>query len=202
VRDTELIERASVCQNAHYLKDPAIRTLAQARELGNQDCPLMGPCNAGTLLGPGKRNCIPRMAQDVARYARKGRRSVEAEMEDFKKAPIFDGLGYIDPYDNPDPDGTITDKAEICRRVAEWAHVILGETPLPTNWLGEIDLSQVHCRNHDAYQKSCSDCRMARLVAEDRTEVVRPNGIAKRVPRGVCRCPILRVGDFCPVHGG
>lgn len=34
------------------------------------------------------------------------------------------------------------------------------------------------------------------------TEVVWPDGVPTRVPRGVCRCPILKVGDFCPVHGG
>ncbi len=43
---------------------------------------------------------------------------------------------------------------------------------------------------------------MRRLVEADQYETVMPGGVAKRVPRNVCRCPILDVGDFCPVHGG
>lgn len=46
------------------------------------------------------------------------------------------------------------------------------------------------------------DENMRRLVENDKTEVVYPRGVPKRVPRGVCRCPVLDVGDFCPVHGG
>jgi hypothetical protein len=56
-----------------------------------------------------------------------------------------------------------------------------------------------------ADQKSEKDRRdesMRRLVEQDRTEVVYPRGVATRVPRDKCRCPVLDVGDFCPVHGG
>jgi len=43
---------------------------------------------------------------------------------------------------------------------------------------------------------------MRRLVEDDGMETVYPGGVPTRVPRGACRCPILTVGDFCPVHGG
>lgn len=59
-----------------------------------------------------------------------------------------------------------------------------------------------HCNAHDVYTKTCGACRFSRLVEMDRTEVVYPNGQPERVPRDQCRCPVLRVGDFCPVHGG
>jgi len=51
-------------------------------------------------------------------------------------------------------------------------------------------------------EKELRDENMRRLVEDDQVEVVYPRGVATRVPRGVCRCPILNVGDFCPVHGG
>jgi hypothetical protein len=50
--------------------------------------------------------------------------------------------------------------------------------------------------------KRAHDEGMRRLVEADQYETVMPRGVAKRVPRDVCRCPILDVGDFCPVHGG
>jgi hypothetical protein len=50
--------------------------------------------------------------------------------------------------------------------------------------------------------KQKRDEGMRRLVEADQYETVMPKGVAKRVPRGVCRCPVLDVGDFCPVHGG
>lgn len=40
------------------------------------------------------------------------------------------------------------------------------------------------------------------LVDLDKYDVVMPDGKPEKVPRNKCRCPILRVGDFCPVHGG
>jgi hypothetical protein len=43
---------------------------------------------------------------------------------------------------------------------------------------------------------------MRRLVEADQYDVVMPRGVPKKVPRNVCRCPVLDVGDFCPVHGG
>jgi hypothetical protein len=46
------------------------------------------------------------------------------------------------------------------------------------------------------------DENMRRLVEADKYETVYPRGVPKQVPRDQCRCPILDVGDFCPVHGG
>lgn len=57
----------------------------------------------------------------------------------------------------------------------------------------------VTCQFHAEYDKDCRHCRIARLVQLDATE---PHPYHGRVPRNVCRCPIMQVGDFCPVHGG
>lgn len=59
-----------------------------------------------------------------------------------------------------------------------------------------------HCKSHDKFTAGCGNCRMARLVQMDGEETVFPSGVPTRVPRDKCRCPILKVGDFCPVHGG
>jgi len=50
--------------------------------------------------------------------------------------------------------------------------------------------------------RAAEDEAMRRLVKDDGFETVYPGGVATRVPRGACRCPITQVGDFCPVHGG
>jgi hypothetical protein len=50
--------------------------------------------------------------------------------------------------------------------------------------------------------KQKRDEGMRRLVEADQWETVYPRGVPTVVPRGVCRCPVLDVGDFCPVHGG
>jgi len=47
------------------------------------------------------------------------------------------------------------------------------------------------CKKHEDFHEDCSDCRMKRLVEYDRRESRDPSN---------CRCPILRAGDYCPVH--
>jgi hypothetical protein len=32
------------------------------------------------------------------------------------------------------------------------------------------------------------------------TVIIYPRGVRTEVPRDVCRCPVLQVGDACPVH--
>lgn len=64
------------------------------------------------------------------------------------------------------------------------------------------DHPPAHCDEHETYDPDCGHCGVARLTQEDGFEIVFPRGRAQRVPRDVCRCPILMVGDFCPVHGG
>ena len=46
------------------------------------------------------------------------------------------------------------------------------------------------------------EAAMRRMRRLDRTETVYPGGVPTQVPRDKCRCPVLRVGDFCPIHGG
>ena len=198
MRSQQLLKDASVCQDASALSDPEVQTYDQVRAHEHGDCPPLGRCNSSNLIGPNLRNCIPRMAQDVARFAAKSGGSVEAEMADFRQAPVFSRLGFIDPYDNPDPDATIIDKDEICAMVAAWATTILNGR-VPT--LDE-QVRLAHCREHDDFTTGCSACGIARTVAQDGTTVVFHHGIPQRVPRDRCRCPILRIGDSCPVHGG
>jgi len=50
--------------------------------------------------------------------------------------------------------------------------------------------------------RAAQEENMRQLVADDGMETVYPGGVPTRVPRGACRCPVLQVGDFCPVHGG
>lgn len=198
MRDLRIIEDASVCQDAGALRDPAITTYLQVQSYERHDCPLIGPCSAGTLLGPRLRNCVPRMAQDVARYAARSGGSVEAEMREFRGAPVFSDLGFIDPYDNPEPDATIADEDEICRRVAEWAETILNGNPTPL----EQQVKEAHCGDHDHFSAACMGCGLTRTAVLIGTVTVYPGGVTKVVPRDQCRCPILKVGDSCPVHGG
>lgn len=198
MRDLQLINDASVCQDAHWLQDPSVRTRAQANDSGHQNCPLFDRCSTGTMLGQGKLGCIPRHAQDVARYAAKARIAVASEMSDFRNAPVFDVRGFIDPYD--DPDKLVTDKDEILTAVERWANLIVGQPETSEQLVA--DIKNAHCRRHDAFTEGCNDCSIARVAAQDRTEVVLPGGTPKVVARNQCRCPILRVGDFCPVHGG
>lgn len=173
--------------------------MAEIAAAEDERCPLFDKCNRGELLGPGMLNCIPRQAMNVARLAQRGHVSVEVEMRDYAKAPVFPphNQGFIDPYADPDdPEHLTTGKPEILEKVQAWAETILYGQPLvPLNLTG-------HCANHELLQKDCADCRMARLVLDDQTTTVYPNGVATRVPRDKCRCPIMRVGDFCPVHGG
>lgn len=63
-------------------------------------------------------------------------------------------------------------------------------------------METAHCKDHEEFTRGCSNCRFAKLVQMDQTETVYPGGVATVVPRNECRCPILSVGDFCPVHGG
>lgn len=198
MRSLQLLQGASVCRDDAALRDPDVQSLAQMKALPHEDCPLIRPCQTGSLLGPQLRNCVPRMAQDVARFAVTPGATLAAEMRDFRKAPVFSSLGFIDPYENPDRDSVITDKDEICVKVEDWARLLLdGE---PSSLDQQVD--NAHCADHENYIETCKNCRIARVVIRDATDVVYPDGIAKRVPHNQCRCPILKVGDFCPVHGG
>jgi hypothetical protein len=193
MRDRQVITDASVCENAHALRDPSVQTVSDIRAKGIKRCPVFDRCMTGTLLGPDKLNCIPTQGQNVARYAAEGGVSVVAEMSDFRKAPFFSppSKGFIDPYD--DPNKVVTDRDEICKAVEGWATAITNRAPT---------VPQNHCAKHTTYSESCRDCRAARVIQADTTDIVYPGGIATRVPRNKCRCPVLRVGDFCPVHGG
>ncbi|MBI2797760.1 hypothetical protein HYX70_00485 [Candidatus Saccharibacteria bacterium] len=199
MRDLQLIKNASVCQDSHWLRDPTVRTREQATERGHQNCPRFDECNAGGLLGPGKLSCIPRSGMDVARFAREGRVPVRQEMSDFRQAPFLNEVrGFIDPYD--DPDAVLTDKEGAFQRVEAWANDIVG--PAETSQQLQANIAAAHCEFHDGFLPGCNGCGVARVAALDRTDVVRPNGIPQVVERDLCRCPILQVGDFCPVHGG
>lgn len=198
MRSLELLQSSSVCQDSSALRDPDVKCLSDVKRHEHSDCPLIDRCSSGTLLGPRLRNCIPRMAQDVARIAAKPGGSIEVEMADFRQARVFSLLGFIDPYATPDPDDLVTNKDEICAKVEGWVRVLLD------GQLGSVDeqINGAHCHDHGAYSGGCERCRLARTAVLDTTEVVRPNGIPKLVPHNKCRCPILMVGDFCPVHGG
>jgi len=128
-RSLQVLTKASVCENMPALRDPNVNTIEQVRKVPDQRCPLFDRCNSGTLLGPTLRNCAPRMGADVARYAAEARHSVEAEMKDFVNAPIYARMGFIDPYDNPDPDAVITDKTEINARVQKYAEMLTNGDP-------------------------------------------------------------------------
>ena len=198
MRSRRLLQIVSVCQDASGLLDPLVETLEQMRDHEHRDCPLFERCSQGTLLGPELRNCVPRMAQDVARNALTPGATLETEMYELHGARVFSRMGFIDPYESSDPDAVITDPDEIVSRVARWAEVIMnGKTP-PL----EEQIANAHCAEHQIFTQGCSECDMSQWLVIDRTEVVYPYGMATRVPRNQCRCPIVRVGDFCPVHGG
>jgi len=91
-------------------------------------------------------------------------------------------------------------------------HLVVALTALsPGTVIDEIDERTILIKTHrDARMQgvwvraaeprpSPADEQMRRLVEADQYELHPTEG---RVPRGVCRCPILKVGDFCPVHGG
>lgn len=198
MRDTKVVKDASVCEDATALLDPEVLTANQVLAHDKTRCPVFEECNAGTLLGPGKLNCIPRQGQEVARYAVDSRHSVIVEMRDFRSAPLFPPAvkGFIDPYD--DPSKIITDKDEICSGVERWANIVQSGSPSPV----QVVMPPDHCHIHTTFTDGCRKCGLARVILLDRTDLVMPNGIAQRVPRDKCRCPVLRVGDFCPIHGG
>ena len=198
MRSISVLEDASVCQDADALQDPAVQTLEDVRRHDHADCPLIKVCSSGQLLSPQLRNCIPRMGQDVARFAAKAGGTVEQEMVDCRSAPVFAKMGFIDPYDNPDPDATVTDKDEICTKVADWAKRILDGVPPSL----DEQVKTAHCGRHSSFVAGCRACGITRLRTADRTDVVLDRGVPKRVSRDRCRCPILNPGDFCPVHGG
>jgi hypothetical protein len=125
-RSLQVLRDISVCQDATAIRDPKVVTRDDFKSAEHTDCPLFERCNSGTLLGPNLRNCIPRMGQDVARYAAEAHRPVERELDDFRHAPVFSKMGFIDPYADADPDHTIKDKAEIVTKVGEWAKVFAG----------------------------------------------------------------------------
>lgn len=199
MRPLQLLQKASVCEDAAALRDPSVQTLEDVRNHTQRRCPLFDRCSSGTLLGPNLRNCIPRMAQDVARYAAQSGGSIESEISDLRRAPVFSKLGFIDPYSDPDPDRTVNDKDEIIGKIRDWATTILGASHADSL---DSQIANAHCSRHKEFRKGCPECWGARILIEDATVIVRPNGRAMRVPREQCRCPILNVGDSCPVHGG
>jgi hypothetical protein len=128
-RSLQVLNLASVCENMSALRDPNVNTVEQVKAVPDQRCPLFDECNAGKLLGPTLRNCAPRMGMDVARYAAQAHRPIAREMDDFRYAGIYPPLGYLDPYDKPDRDALITDRAEINERVQKWAETLTNGDP-------------------------------------------------------------------------
>lgn len=214
-RPIQLLQAASVCEDANWLRDPTVVTLAEAKERGHVRCPVFAECYAGMLE---QRNvgCTVRLGQDMARFMAKDGSTLATEIRDFRGllAQKPAKAGFIDPY--IDPEQLVTDDDEVCTMVAGWAQIVLndmGESipeavaasspkPPPTSRELQTLISTAHCAHHENFTQGCSDCGMARLVAQDQSDVVMPGGVPTRVPRGTCRCPILRVGDSCPVHGG
>lgn len=124
-RSLQVINNASVCEDAAAFRDPKLHTLEQFRHAEYERCPLFDRCSSGTLLGPDLRNCIPRMGIEVARNAASAVRPIERELDEFREAPIWSKMGFIDPYANPDPDAVVTDKVEIVKKVGEWAKTVV-----------------------------------------------------------------------------
>ena len=128
-RSLQVLNQASVCEDMTALRDPNVNTVAQISRVDRKRCPLFDQCNSGDLLGPTKRNCFPRMGMDVARYAAEAHRTIDAELEDFRRAPVFSRLGFIDPYADPDPDATVKGKDDIVTKVGEWAKTLVNGDP-------------------------------------------------------------------------
>jgi len=117
----------------------------------------------------------------------------KAEIAEVKGSGLIPpkSKGIVDP-DSGDPNNVTAGQDETIATILKWAERISGVpsgvvSPAPREETG------IHAE---------ADARFARLVEDDEYETVYPNGIAKRVPRAICRCPIIAVGDFCPVHGG
>ncbi len=191
MRSLHLLEQNSVCDHVAVLNDSAIPG-------GSGSCPLLADCTAGRVVGHGGLQCVPRTAQEVARNVLSGRVAPEVELRELRQSPLFrpGQVRFIDPYAGQVPGEATIDASLVMSQIRQWVAVLL-DTPVP-----EPVAPADHCKRHSEYTEGCSNCGMARLVMLDRTDVVWPGGRPARVPRDQCRCPVLRVGDFCPVHGG
>ncbi len=216
-RSIQLLQAASVCEDANWLRDPTIVTTEEAQARGHERCPVFAECYAG-MLEQRKVGCIPRLGQDMARFMAKDSSTLVTEIRDFRgllrQKPTK--AGFIDPY--VDPEQLVTDDDEICGMVAGWAQTVINDTgesipeavaasslkppPVPSDEDVRAAIRNAHCSDHDSFTAGCNACMMAKTKATDASTTVYPHGVATVVARGRCRCPILAVGDSCPVHGG
>jgi hypothetical protein len=129
MRTLQLLQQGTVCEDIKALTDPAIQTVAQARDVRQTRCPVFDRCiHRDEFIGGKGLNCIPRSAQEVARYSALPGGSLDEEMKDFaKEAPIERLNGYFDPYSEGGVDEIITDPDEILDRIHDWAEVLRGE---------------------------------------------------------------------------
>lgn len=194
IRSTEVVRDTSVCQDMAPLQDPNVRTKQEIlADPERKDCPLLEPCFSGQLQREGVR-CAALDGHTMARELTGGSldRKLAAEISELSASPIFkpDGKGYIDPY-SEEPTKPELDKEKAIETVVGYASLVLFGDKEALK-LKTVPTSPV-VGGGDAFSK---------LVVDDAYDIVYPDGIALKVPRNKCRCPILRVGDFCPVHGG
>jgi hypothetical protein len=174
-KQLRIITDLSVCDSANILTNQHINTWAMADAGLGEYCPYVEPCMAGSRETRGV-NCTALMGQMVVKNALTHGKSITGEMQLLKSEfpTILEGRiwGFVDPFE--DPAQVVTDESQILSGVEGWARRIAG-----VGRAEEVD-----------------------YLSDDEVETVLPNGVPERVPRDVCRCPVLRVGDFCPVHGG
>lgn len=191
LREPMVVLNHSICDRAAILKDSSVRTMQDTADHEYADCPLLEPCLNGVLEARGIK-CSAQLGQIMARAIIEESNSLEHELEDLRRAPIFppQSTGFIDPYVNPELNKV--DNVHIERKketaiamVEKWAKTILG--------LSSDDVME---------KQPTKNLDIATLREMGETEWVFPGGIAKEVSRNKCRCPILNVGDHCPVHGG
>lgn len=199
MRKPDVIRDASVCQNAHAFMDPDVQTRQDVIKKGFVDCPLMEPCFSGQLEGQ-KIKCSALLGQVIARRVALNGSNIDRETNDLRRAPIFppDSTGFIDPYSD-DPHRTVVDKEEAVKMVQDWAQTILEGPRFEES--GTDDNTTPPQEQPYSNTPELTD-HFRRLKEANETDVVYQRGVPTRVPRKVCRCPVLTAEDFCPLHGG
>jgi hypothetical protein len=129
VRNRQLLAYATVCEDIKALLDPSVNSVAAARAVPHERCPVFDRCMYhGEFMDRKGLQCIPRSAQQVARYASEPGSSLDGEMRDYAaQAPIESLNGYYDPYSEAGVDEIITDRDEILRRTRKWAEQLMAE---------------------------------------------------------------------------
>ncbi len=133
MRNRKLLDGARVCEDIRALLDPGVNSVAAARSVPRERCPVFDRCMGGEFMDRKRLQCIPRAAQEVARYASEPGSSLDSEMRDYAdQAPIGRLKGYYDPYSEAGADEVITDREEILRRTRRWAEsLLMGGEDLP-----------------------------------------------------------------------